>query len=139
MFGKIADLGLVVQCHCGGDICWSDLNAMCGPREIEKLVKNVRGLKFVAAHLGGCFGYEPHATDALRECGVYIDTAMLSSRRHYDEEVRILRSWPKERILFGTDFPWAHYAECIENVKLVREKADWEALFSGNAIKLLGD
>jgi len=137
IFGKIADLGLVVQCHCGADVSWRELRGLCGPREVETLLKNVRGLKFIAAHLGGCDGYPPHATDGLLECGCYIDTSALHRCWFHDEQMRLLRSWPRERILFGTDFPWENYSESIGWVKSVREPADWKALFGENACRLL--
>lgn len=137
VFAKIADLGLVVQCHCGADICWKHTRGLCGPREIAILLKNLRGLKFIAAHLGGCDGYPPHATDQVLECGAYIDTSTLHRRWHYDESMRVLRSWPRDRILFGTDFPWESYTESINWVKSVRDPADWSALFGGNACRLL--
>jgi len=136
IFAKIADLGLVVQCHCGADASWERVGG-CGPREVESLLKNVRGLKFIAAHLGGCDGYPSHATDGLLETGCYIDTSVLSYRWHYDEPMRLLRSWPRERILFGTDAPWVHYPEAIRWVRSVRVPADWKALFGENACRLL--
>ena len=138
MFRIIADLGLVVQCHGGGDISWKNLTGMCGPREVEALVKNCRGLVFIAAHLGGCFRYPPHEVDRLLDCGVYIDTSALHRRWHYDEEMRLLRSWPTDRLLFATDFPWVHYPEAVAWVKSVRVPEDWPAVFGGNACRLLG-
>ena len=138
MFAKIAELGLVVECHSGGDVSWRDVRGMCGPEEIERLMKNVRGLKFVAVHLGGCEGYPPHATDRLLECGCYVDTSSLHATWFQDEQMRILRSWPRDRILFGTDFPWVHYPEAIAWVKSVRDSADWDDLFANNARRLLG-
>lgn len=137
MFGIIAALGLVVQCHTGGDIGWTEIHDSCGPRQIEILMKKCRGLKFIAAHLGGCYGYPPHETDRVLDCGVYIDTSVLHRRWHCDEEMRLLRSWPTERILFGTDFPWVHYPEALAWVRSVRKPEDWAALFGGNACRLL--
>lgn len=138
VFAKIADLGLVVVCHCGGDVCWRDIRGYCGPKETVSLLKNVRSLKFVAAHLGGCYGYGMNAVDALLECGAYIDTAVLPSRRHYDEEMRLLSTWPADRLLFATDFPWADIRECVSWVESLRDSSDHEAIFSGNAKRLLG-
>jgi len=138
VFGKIADLGLVVQCHCGADVSWAKLRGYCGPEEITALLKNVRGLRFIAAHLGGCVGYSPHATDSVLECGAYVDTSVLHRTWFEDEPMRVLRSWPRDRILFGTDFPWVHYPEAISWVKSVRDRADWDDLFGGNACRLLG-
>ena len=81
------------------------------------------GLVFVAAHLGGCAGFAPHATDDLLELGCYIDTSALARDFYGDEQMRLLRSWPTDRILFVTDFPWNVYAESIRWVKRVREPA----------------
>lgn len=138
MFEKIADLGLVVECHCGYDIGYPDRSDACGPKEIATLLRNVRNLTFIAAHLGGCAGHPPHATDELLDLGCFIDTSALARNWFRDEEMRLLRSWPTERILFATDFPWTSYAESIRWVKSIRDPADWEALFSGNARRLLG-
>ena len=138
MFRIIADLGLVVQCHSGGDISWRDSFGMCGPAEIESLMRECPRLKFIAAHLGGCYGNPPHEVDRLLDCGVFIDTSVLHRRWSCDEEMRLLRSWPLDRILFATDFPWVHYPEAIRWVKSVRAPEDWPALFGGNACRLLG-
>lgn len=137
VFEKAADLGLVVQCHCGADVGWPMFHGLCGPREIVRLLKNVPGLKFIAAHLGGSFGYEMHATDALLESGAYIDTSVLAFCWHLDEQMRLLRSWPRERILFGTDHPWTYAPEALAWVRSVRDSADWDLLLGENAARLL--
>ena len=138
VFEKIADLGLVAICHCGGDVCWRGVRGLCGPGEVAELLKRVPGLKLVAAHLGGCWDYPSHATDVLLDTGCFIDTSMLHSCWHKDEPVRILRSWPRERVLFGTDFPWSHYPEAMRWVRSVRDPADWPDVFGGNTCRLLG-
>ncbi len=138
MFRKVADLGLVVQCHCGYDVGYPDRLDACGPAEVATLLGNVPGLKFIAAHLGGCAGFKPHTVDPLLDLGCYIDTSALARNWYRDEEMRILRSWPRDRILFATDFPWTVYSEAIRWVKSVRDPADWELVFSGNARRLLG-
>ena len=137
IFAKVADLGLVVQCHCGSDLGWRDEFKYCGPKDVETLLRNVPGLKFIAAHLGGCDGYPSHATDGMLECGCYIDTSSLRRCWFHDEHMRLLRSWPKDRILFGTDFPWEHYPEAMNWVRSVRDPDDWSALFGDNACRLL--
>ncbi|MCR5413230.1 MAG: amidohydrolase family protein [Kiritimatiellae bacterium] len=138
MFRKIAELGLVVESHCGFDVGYPSRSDACGPAEVATLLRNVRDLKFVAAHLGGCAGFAPHATDPLLDLGCWIDTSALMRNWYRDEEMRILRSWPAERLLFATDFPWTSYSEAIRWVKEVRDPADWDAVFGGNARALLG-
>ena len=137
-FEVVASLGLIVQCHAGYDVGYPGRYDACGPGPISLLLKNVPGLKFIAAHLGGCAGFPPHATDPLIDLGCYIDTSAIHRDWCKDEEMRILASWPADRIMFGTDFPWVHYPEAVRWVKSVRAERDWDALFSGNALRLLG-
>lgn len=137
LFRKVAELGLVVQCHAGADVGYPGLRGVCGPDEIARLLENVKGLTFIAAHLGGCSGYAPHATDRLLDLGAYIDTSALARDWLKDEQTRLLRTWPRDRILFATDFPWTHYPEALAWVRSVRAAEDWSALFGGNAARLL--
>ena len=137
MFRKIAELGLVVQCHAGRDLGYVDRTDACGPEEIATLLRNVKGLAFIAAHLGGCSGYAPHSVDELIDLGAYVDTSALVQNHHKDEEMRILRTCPTERLLFATDWPWTHYPEELAWVKAVRAPEDWDAVLGGNAQRLL--
>lgn len=137
-FRKVASLGLVVECHAGFDVGYPDRLDACGPAEIAALLKNVKGLIFVAAHLAGCAGFAPHATDELLDLGCYCDTSGLARDWMKDEQTRICRSWPTERLLFATDFPWVKSSEAIRWVKSVRAPEDWDAIFSANARRLLG-
>lgn len=138
LFGMIAELGLTVECHAGDDLGYPGSTGVAGPAEIAKLLRNVSGLKFIAAHLGGCEGSPAHATDEILELGCYIDTSALHKDWHKDEQMRILRSWPRERIMFATDFPWVHYPEAVRWVKSVRPQDDWPLIFADNARRLIG-
>lgn len=138
LFRKIASLGLVVQCHAGLDRSSPSNQRVCGPAEIATLLRNVPNLTFIAAHLGGCEGAPPHATDALLDLGCYIDTSALVADRYKDEQMRLLRSWPRERLLFGTDFPWADYGEALRWVRSLRAPEDLADVLGGNAARLLG-
>lgn len=138
IFRVAASLGLVVQCHCGYDIGYPGRYDACGPREIAALLRNVKGLKFIAAHLGGCSGHASHATDELMDLGCWADTAALAQNWSRDEEMRLLRSWPTERLLFGTDFPWVSYQEALRWVRSVRDERDLERVLGGNARELIG-
>lgn len=136
-FARIADLGLIVVSHAGFDIGYPDRFDACGPDEIITLLERVPGLTFVAAHLGGSLGFAPHATDRLIELGCYTDTAIFTKDQNLDEQKRLMRTWPAGKILFGTDFPWLAYPDAIAWVESTRPAAEREAVFSGNAGKLL--
>lgn len=138
LFRRIAELGLVVECHCGFDVGFPDRHDACGPAEAATLLERVPGLKFVAAHLGGCAGYAPHATDRLLELGAYIDTSALRRDFFMDEQMRLLHSWPVERLLFATDYPWNDLGESLRWVRQVRDRRDHDAVLGGNAARLLG-
>lgn len=138
LFRALADAGLIVQCHCGYDIGYPGRTDACGPREIAALLENVPSLVFIAAHLGGCRGFAPHATDALLPFSCYLDTSALHRDWHCDEQQRLLRTWPAERLLFGTDFPWVHYPEALRWVRSLRDAHDHAAVLGGNAARLLG-
>lgn len=138
LFERIAALGMIVVCHCGADVGFPEVTGLCGPAEVETLLRQVRSLRFVAAHLGGAIGFPPHATDAIRDCGAYIDTSVLHRDWHRDESLRLLRSWPRERILFGTDFPWTFPSEALRWVRTFRAPEDLPLLLGGNACRLLG-
>ena len=137
-FRKLADRGFVIECHCGYDVGYPNRHDACGPKEIAILLRNVPGLTFIAAHLAGCAGYEPHSTDELLDLGCYADTSALPYDWMKDEQMRLMRSWPTERLLFGTDFPWVKYDEAIRWVTSIRKPEDLDAIFSGNAKRLLG-
>lgn len=139
-FAAVRDFGLVVIAHCGYDHSVPDEPMTCGPAEIAALLAAVPGLgpRFVAAHLGGHLGNPPGATDMLLETGCLIDTACLEILQDDPEAIRIMETWPTERVVFGTDYPWNRQGRLVEWVKAHRPAADHEAIFHLNAARLLG-
>ena len=140
-FASIRDAGLVIVCHGGMDPGYLEHPIECGPRHIATLMRNVPGLgpQFVAAHLGGFSGAEPGEVDRLLDTGCWLDTAVLESDQPKDEPRRIVREWPADRLLFGTDYYWTGERQLIDWVKANRPNpADSELIFHGNAERLLG-
>ena len=57
---------------------------------------------------------------------------------HSDEFVRMIRAFGAERVIFGTDSPWASQSECVNMMKnLPLNEREKELIFSGNALSLL--
>ena len=140
-FAAVRDLGLFVIAHCGYDHGFLNVPMCCGPVEIAALLAAVPGLgpRFVAAHLGGREGNPPGATDMLLETGCLIDTACLEILQDDPDAIRVMETWPADRIVFGTDYPWNRQRRLVEWVKTHRPPAaEQEAIFHQNAERLLG-
>ena len=140
-FAAVRDLGLFVIAHCGYDHGFLNVPMCCGPVEIAALLAAVPGLgpRFVAAHLGGREGNPPCATDMLLETGCLIDTACLEILQDEPDAIRVMETWPADRIVFGTDYPWNRQRRLVEWVKTHRPSAaEQEAIFHQNAERLLG-
>ena len=140
-FAAVRDLGLFVIAHCGYDHGFLNVPMCCGPVEIAALLAAVPGLgpRFVAAHLGGREGNPPGATDMLLETGCLIDTACLEILQDEPDAIRVMETWPTERIVFGTDYPWNRQRRLVEWVKRYRpDPAEQELIFHGDAERVLG-
>ncbi len=140
-FEAVRDLGLVVISHCGYDHGFRGVPMSCGPKEIAALLSAVPGLgpRFVAAHLGGREGNPPGATDLLLGTGCLIDTACLEMLQDDPDAIRVMETWPADRIVFGTDYPWNRQGRLVDWVKAHRpSQAEQDAIFHANAERLLG-
>ncbi len=140
-FAALRDLGLCAIVHCGYDHGFRDVPMSCGPAEIASLLAAVPGLgpRFIAAHLGGREGNPPGMTDRLLDTGCFIDTACLEFLQDDPDAVRVMETWPADRIVFGTDYPWNRQRRLVEWVKAHRPAAaEQEAIFHLNAERLLG-
>lgn len=70
---------------------------------------------------------------------VYFDTGVVLDRMPQEQFIRMVRSHGADRILFGTDSPWAdqkNFVTILNSMPLTSDER--EAIFSGNAMKLLG-
>ena len=138
-FTAVRDAGLFVISHCGFDPGYVDEPSVAGPNEIAWLLKAVPGLKFVAGHLGGEYDAPPHATDQLLSfSNCWIDTAAQYFRFDAEETQRIIREWPADRIVFGSDYFWCDQSKVVAWVKALRpDPAEQELIFHTNAERLL--
>lgn len=139
-FTALRDAGLFVISHTGFDPGYVGAPSVAGPAEVATLLKAVPGLRFVAGHLGGESGNAPRATDLLlpfENC--WIDTAVMFDHDDHPEARRIVREWPADRIVFGTDYFWRDQARLAAWVRELRpDPADQEKIFHANAERLLG-
>lgn len=131
------DLGLIVQCHCGFDIGFP-LDPICGPDRVAHLIREVQGLKFIAAHLGGWRQWGEVRRMLLGQ-EVYFDTAIVPTDLVDEDVLAILREHPVDKLLFGTDMPWVSFEA---GLRLIRSSGLSEAAVAAisgeNAGRLFG-
>lgn len=131
------DLGLVVQCHCGFDVGYP-LTPTCGPERVARVMKEVPGLRFIAAHLGGWRQWGGSIEHLLGQ-DVWLDTAVLGPDFNNAEAQRLLAEHPAEKLLFATDWPWLGFADGLRYVHGAGHPPEREkAILGGNAAALLG-
>ena len=125
------------------------------PGRIRRALDAVGSLRLVAAHMGG-WGCWKEAAVLLPDTGVYVDTAFSLGRitpapdEHPWTErglqlmspeafCETARAFGTDRVLFGTDSPWADPADEVEKIRelpLTEEEKD--KILGVNAEALLG-
>ena len=147
------ELNLIVMIHAGYDIGFpGNENAM--PEKILRAMKSSGNERIILAHMGGWRCWEK-SLELFADTHAYIDTAFSLGRftplndgyyssdeecmmLHSDEFVRMIRAFGAERVMFGTDSPWASQSDCVNMMKnLPLNKREKELIFSGNALSLL--
>lgn len=147
-----SELDMIVVIHAGFDPMCPQRNYATIPM-ILRVIEEICPPRFVLAHLGGFNDW----TAVERElCGapVYMDTALAFNRvvvatdkagrpihnRPLDGETfaRFVRRHGENRILFGTDSPWADQREIVRSMQAVPlTEAEKERVFWRNAAQLL--
>ncbi len=118
-----------------GDRLPPDENPSC-PRKLAAILRDFPRLSAIAAHMGGYLHWE-WALEYLAGKDVYLDTS--STLSFIDREIlrAIFNRHPRERILFGSDYPLFDPAEERGNLQATLSLSDLaleQILSSGAAI-----
>ena len=136
IYERILELGLVFLCHAGFDIAF-ERRRIADPVRIRRVIDDLSGLKFVASHLGAWNDWNQVEVHLLGQA-VYLDVSYSKGFITSDQARRILNGHPSDKIIFGTDSPWAGHEETIAFIKSMGLDADFEAgIFFDNAAALL--
>ncbi len=138
LYEAAACIGLPIIFHAGRD-CMSPNLIHCTPERAAKVIKRHPKLKIILAHLGGCDMWE-QVFDIIAGTGeqVYLDTSFTLGCP--DElMLKIIRKHGTDRILFGSDCPWASGGAILEKLlRLDLTDDEREKIFGKNAVGLLG-
>ena len=150
---KAGELGLIVLLHAGYDIGYPG-NEYALPARMCRALSEAGDVRIVLAHMGGWRSWR-EAEEVFSHGNVYIDTAFslgefepledgyYSSREECvmlgrNEFLRMIHSFGAERVLFGTDSPWASQVETLREIdSLPLSETDRAKIFYDNAARLL--
>ena len=132
---RCCDLNLIVQCHCGYDLGFP-FDPVCNPERVARVAREVPGLRFIAAHLGGWLDWEASVTHLLGK-DVLLDTSVLRRGMDNPSALRFLREHAPDKLLFATDAPWMSFEDGLRFVRSAGlPAADEAAILGGNAQRL---
>lgn len=98
---------LPVICH--GGFSGEDIEGKwCMPGHFKKVSQDFPTLKMVAAHL--CYPHTEDLAPVMKACGnLYTDLSFVIGNGLYDDAALVyqIRSLGEDRVLYGSDYPWA--------------------------------
>lgn len=137
VYRALADAGLLVLHHAGVDIGLPP-PVHCPPDRLARALDAVPELTVIAAHMGGYVQW-----DEVERClvgrNLYFDTSYSLPDMGPERFVSLARAHGVDRILFGTDSPWADQAAAVADFRaLPFTGPEQAAILGGNAARLLG-
>lgn len=131
------ELDMIIVTHAGYDPAFP-FTTHGNPQNILNMYEDVKPERMVLAHMGGYQRWDD-VENYLVGLPVWFDTGVVFEGKISDEQfVRIAKKHGTEKILFGTDSPWADQKEYIEHIcSLPFTHLEKKNIFHNNAEKLL--
>lgn len=105
---------------------------------LDNVAREFPDLTIVAGHIGHPWTDEMLALATKYE-NVYVDTSAYKPKRYPDEFVEFLRTYGREDVLFGTNYPMIQPGTCLEGVEdLGLDRATAERFLYRNAEEAFG-
>ena len=135
-YEEILASGLVLVMHTGYDIGFPR-DDIAGPARIKRVIERFPELKIIATHMGAWEMWD-EVGELLLGRQLYIDISFSLQYLGREEARQMILSHPADRVLFGTDSPWACQDEVAEMLRGLELGEEIEGkIFRGNALKLL--
>ena len=136
LYAAVAESGLLVVFHCGHDIAFPG-SLQAHPHRVAAVMDRHPKLRVVATHLGGFRAWD-EVREHLMGRDLWLETSFSLAWMDAAEAVEIMRTHGTERLLFGTDSPWADQAEELQRMRdLPLSDEEAAAILGGNATGLL--
>lgn len=136
IYERVADAGLIALFHAGLDIGLPD-PIHAPPERLARVLDRVPNLTVIAAHFGG-FQMWNEVERHLIGRDVWLETSFTLAWLPREDFVRMARRHGIQRVLFGTDSPWADQGEEIQRLlHSGLSPAELQAVFHDNAVRIL--
>ena len=136
IYERLAERGLFAVFHTGYDIAYPP-EPVANPIRVRRVIDALPGFKFVATHMGGWRDWEESRKHLIGQ-PVYIGTSYSLQELPVETARTMILDHPMDRILFGTDSPWADQKEELARWEVLDLPADYlAAALGGNAERLL--
>jgi len=136
VYAAMEERGLICICHTGFDHAYPFVRR-ADPSRVLRVLKRFPRLAFVATHLGAWRDWE-RAEKELPGANLWIDTSYSLEFMTPEDARRLILCFPPDKVLFGSDSPWADQGRSLALLKgLSLGAAREEAILSGNARALL--
>lgn len=136
IYGTAAELGLVVESHCGHDAAFPQ-DERANPERIRRVIDRHKGLTFVATHMGGWTSWD-QVEKHLLGCDVWMETSFTLKWMGPERLTDFIRRHGADKVLFGTDWPWASQIDEVRAIKALDLTDDQKRkILSTNAGRLL--
>jgi predicted TIM-barrel fold metal-dependent hydrolase len=136
VYAAMEERGLICVSHTGFDHAFPFVRR-ADPARVLRVLKRFPRLAFVATHLGAWRDWEL-AEAQLPGANLWIDTSYSLEFMPREDARRLILCFPPDRVLFGSDSPWADQGRSLALLKsLSLDTSREEAILSGNARALL--
>ncbi|MCX7705212.1 MAG: amidohydrolase family protein [bacterium] len=137
IYEAIEKTGLILVMHSGYDFAYERIDR-AGPERIKRIIEKFPELKLVAAHLGGWQQWSG-VEKFLIGRKVYFETSFSHGFLEKREITKIILSHSPDKILFGSDTPWADQKESVKAIQESELPQDIrDKIFFQNAAELIG-
>jgi predicted TIM-barrel fold metal-dependent hydrolase len=137
VYGMMEERGLICVSHTGFDHAYPFVRR-ADPARVLRVLERFPRLAFVATHLGAWRDWEL-AQQHLPGANLWIDTSYSLEFMPSEDARRLVLRFPPDKVLFGSDSPWADQGRSqalVRDLSLGPSRED--AILSGNARTLLG-
>jgi predicted TIM-barrel fold metal-dependent hydrolase len=138
IYDACGEFGLVVQMHCGRDVAFPPDDDRAEPARTRIALEQSPGMDFIATHMGGWRMWE-ESSELLVGADCYMETSFSVEELGGPRLASMIRTHGVDRVMFGTDSPWAHQAEDLARIcKLPLSPEELDKILYLNAARLLG-